>query len=70
MAGPLDLERRLAELAPDVRTRVELALLITLESELSFAAAAPPGPPSHLRTHSRWVQDTRRSGAVEKAPAK
>ena len=46
------LEQRLADLAPDVRTRVELVLLNTLESELAFEAAA--GQSSHSRTsHSR-----------------
>jgi hypothetical protein len=55
MPDPLDIERRLADIAPDARARVELALRDTLETELAIAAAAADRghSRSHDRSHSR-----------------
>lgn len=57
MADPLNIEQRLADLAPDARARVELALRDTLETELAIAAAAAERghSRSHDRSHSRTV---------------
>jgi hypothetical protein len=50
-----DLTRRLAELPPDARARVEAALKATLDSELTASAARRVGGPEVARDFSRGI---------------